>query len=153
MAFYIKIQPSSMVRFVEGRTQGFRLKAAVVEAVDVTSDIFVYQIKSQPGFTGKDFHFVNIASPSDIEEYPAGIPDDLNDPDIEPFFRTDNIDLVFRSAQAVDEALEKIDQDVESLIEALNLMEELQALQVIEHGTAPSPSSSSSSDSSSSSGP
>ena len=151
MAFYLKIQPSSMERFVEGRTQGFRLKASVVEAVDVSSSIFVYQIVTMPGYTDRDFHFVNVASPSDLEEYPVGIPPDLNDPELGDFFRTDEIDLVFRSAKAVDEALESIDQDVEGLIEALNLMEELQTLPVIEHGTAPTPSSSSSS--SSSSGP
>jgi hypothetical protein len=140
---YIKVRPFGMERFVEGRTQGFRLRFEVIEAVGVDPNIFVYEIKNRPGYTSKDFFFQNIASPSDIEEYPAGQPEDINAVGISPFFRLSEADLIFRSAQAVGEALEKVKQDLLGLIESIEWMEHLVALPEIEVGTAPSSSSSS----------
>jgi hypothetical protein len=147
---YIKVQVYGMEQYVEGRTQGFRVKFKVLEAEGLDENIFVYQIKTAPGFTHTDYFFQNIASPADLEEYPAGVPTDLNASDLQPFFRLDEADLVFRSAQAVDEAVEKLQQELTGLIESLEYMENLVPTQVIESGTPPSSSSSSSSDSSSS---
>jgi hypothetical protein len=151
MSYYLKVQVYGMEQYVEGRTQGFRVRFKVIEAVGLDANIFVYQIKTAPGYTHTDYFFQNVASPADLEEYPAGEPADLNASDLQPFFRLDEADLVFRSAQAVDEAIEKLEQELTGLIESLQYMDTLAPTQVIEIGTPPSSSSSSSSDSSSSS--
>jgi hypothetical protein len=148
---YIKVQVYGMEQYVEGRTQGFRVRFKVLEAEGLDTNIFVYQIKTAPGFSHTDYFFQNIASPADLEEYPAGEPENLNAPDLQPFFRLDEADLVFRSAQAVDEAVEKLQQELTGLTESLEYMGNLVPTQVIESGTPSSSSSSSSSDSSSSS--
>jgi hypothetical protein len=149
MGRYIKIQPSAISRYVDGRTQGYRMTMAVTAWENIDPNIFVYQIKNRPGFTGLDFYFVNIASPGDIEDYPIGQPADLAAPGLYPFFRLAEADLVFRNIQLLEDALSAIDQDVEGLIEAYDDMDQLAELTPIEHGSQ-TPSSSSSSSSSSS---
>jgi hypothetical protein len=138
-----------MERYVEGRTQGFRIRAKVIEVEGLDANVFVYQIKRKPGYTYADYSFQNVASPADLEEHPAGEPADINAAGVYPFFRMDEIDLVYRSVKDVEDTIVKLEQELTGLIEAIDWMDTLLEGQVIEIGTRASSSSSSSSSESS----
>ena len=144
MARYIQLQRSDMVTYVDGRTQGFRYTIEVIRAVDMPSEIFVYQRKPIISDTSHEDVFSNIASPTDIEEYPVGDPASAD----RPFFRASAVDLVFRNLTLAEDAWEAIQSDVEQLVWALNMMDTLEPGEVASFGTAPQSSSSSSSSSS-----
>lgn len=143
MTPYIRLRRYGMTEYIDGRTQGFRMKIEVIEAVGVSPSIFMYQRK--PGLEedgGPVDEFVAIASPADLEEYGTG-PDPL-DP-TKPFFRLEAVDLVFRNQTLLEEAWTKIKSDVEELIQSLVFMENLVIQEEVEFGEPPSSSSSSSS--------
>lgn len=145
MGRYIKLVKEAQGRYVQGRTQGYRIVVTAVEAGGMPKEIFVFQRRPGDGYTAAyNDTFENIASPADIEEYPIGAPDDPN----APFFRMAAVDLVFRSEELAIEAWNGIISDVTGLVEALNYMDELSQVEEVIIGTPPTPSSSSSSSSS-----
>lgn len=146
MAF-LRLKRSQSAVYVDGRTQGFRFKVEVVEAVGVDPNIFVYQRKPIISGTSHEDVFTNVASPADLEEYAVG---DVACP-TEPFFRLDCIDLVFRNITLAEDAWAAILQDVDQLIETLGFMNDLSSMEEVTFGEAPVSSSSSSSSSVSSS--
>lgn len=148
MGRYIKLVREAQGRYVDGRTQGYRYVVRVVEAAEMPKEIFVFQRK--PGSAGVEGalytdDFANIASPADLEEYPLDAPDNPS----APFFRKDEIDLVFRSEEIGTEAWAGILSEVAGLVEALNYMDDLSQVEEVTIGTPPTPSSSSSPSSSS----
>ena len=69
---YLKIRRSAMTPFRESLIVGFTFKVEVIEAVDVPEEIFVFLRIPQPGVEGEsDDQFQNIASPTDLQEYPV----------------------------------------------------------------------------------
>jgi len=145
---YIKLQREGMTTYVSGRTQGFRVRITAIESNEMPLEIFVYQHLPFPDSeTGYQDRFVNIASPNDIEEYNVGEVGDST----RPFFRLAAIDLVFRNDDMLEEAVQKIYDEIGQLVESLNYMDDLEVQEEVTIGTPPTSSSSSSSDSSSSS--
>ena len=139
MARYLKLERSDMsVVFVEGRTPGYRMTVEVLEAVDVDSNIFVYQ-REPFGPAGYTDVCVNIASPADLEEYPVGGPT----PPAGVFFRLDKADYVFRNSALAEAAWQGITREVAELLRALDHMDTLKVTEIVEFGTSPSSSSSS----------
>jgi hypothetical protein len=144
---FVKILRYGMTTYVDGRTQGVRIKMVVVESYMMPKEIFVYQRKPSTPPTRSMDEFVNIASPNDLEEYSVNEPS----PPGSPFFRLAEIDLVFRSPSHAQDALEKIVNDVGQLVESLNFMDGLALQEEIVIGNPSVPSSSSSTAPSSSS--
>ncbi len=142
MTPYIRLRRYGMTQYVEGRTQGYRMQVEVVEAVGVSPNIFVYQVK--PGISevgGPVDEFVNIASPADLEEYGITAPA-ASDP--RPFYRLDAVDLVFRNLDLLEAAWVKMKSDVAELVQSLIFMDNLVIQEEVEFGEPPSSSSSSS---------
>lgn len=108
-------------QFAEGSTQGYHLYIAAKDATNMSRHIFVYQVGMIDTETGETSdRFVNVASPSDLEEYPAESPGATD-----RFYRLDKVDLVFRSPLTANETWEAIQNDVASLVRTLKLMSEL----------------------------
>lgn len=143
MTPYIRLRRYGMTEYVDGRTQGYRMKVEVVEAAGVSPSIFVYQVK--PGISeegGPVNEFTNVASPADLEEYGL-MPPDAGNP--APFYRLAAVDLVFRNQTLLESAWAKIKSDVEELIQSLTFMENLVVMEEVDFGEPPTSSSSSSS--------
>ncbi len=138
MARFITLNPFGLTQYVQGRTQGWRLRIEIGDRENIPAEIFVYQRKPLPPSAGAfTDDFVNIASPADLEEYPVNEPAGAV-----PFYRLAYADIIFRSQSLADEAWNAIIADVTELIRTLDLMDNLVPMQPVVIGTQ-SPSSSS----------
>jgi hypothetical protein len=126
--------------YVEGRTQGYRLRLTVQEAINISKDIFVFQ--KQPADTAGNVRsaFTNVASPADLQEYPVGYDSAAED----VFFRLSQIDVIFRTLDLLNDAWRLIEIDIRALLASLCEMDNF-VEEVVEFGTRPSSSSSGSS--------
>jgi hypothetical protein len=115
--------------YTDGRTQGYRLNLTITEAVGLTTSLFTFQRKIGADSDRFD-EFSNVASPSDIEEYPEGAPDEPAPPG-ELFYRLDEVSLVFRDLDLLYQSLQDIRQDLCALIESLWQMDQLQEQTVV----------------------
>ena len=141
---FIRIKREGMALYVDGRTQGFRVRITATESLGMPLAIFVYQHLPFPDpDTGYQARFVNVASPNDLQEYQVGEVGDS----VYPFYRLNQIDLVFRNVEMLEEAVEKLYEDIAQLVESLNFMDNLEPQEEVTFGTPPSSSSSSSSSS------
>jgi len=146
---YIKLQRYGMTTYVEGRTQGVRIKIVAIESNQMPKEVFVFQRRpSAPPGESIDV-FTNIASPNDLEEYPVGDITDI----AHPFLRLDVVDLVFRSPEHAQDGIQRMVGDIAQLVESLNFMDSLVLQEEITIGNPPTSSSSSNSSPSSSSAP
>lgn len=105
--------------------QGYYLVVEVLSATDMPEEIFVYQRTTQYGQSAQDQYadlFVNVASPNDIEEIPVGQPNDDNN----PFYRSADLTLCFRSVVELEECWQYIKEDVAGLVDALKSLETLE---------------------------
>ena len=102
--------------------QGYRL-ALSAASTDMPSEVFVCQ-RRVPSATDPEYNelpdkFVSLADPVDLEQYP------INEPDLAggvPYYRVDNITLIFRSAEELEEVKVMLDEDVRELIHSLLTM-------------------------------
>ena len=104
----LTLRRSEPAEYVEGRTQGYRIRYDVVEAQLVVPEIFVYQRKPGSAGEGPVDEFSNVASPSDLEEYPADEPETGGQ-----FFRLSYIDLVYRSLSLLQTSISDLEQDIQ----------------------------------------
>ena len=116
----------------EHQRQSYDLKVEVLNAVDVSSKIFVFQ-RSVLSVMDADANremdqFVNIASPVDLEETPEDSPDLSNDM---PYFRKASVTLRFRSMIELEETMEAIAEDIQELVDALKAAETLQVMETV----------------------
>ena len=83
--------------------------------------VFVYQrCPALPGEPAPDDRFVNVASASDMADYPCNAPADGS-----PFFRLPHIDIVFRSAKLLCTTVDRIVEDLTGLVASLDSLDEL----------------------------
>lgn len=137
----IKLQRYGMATYIEGRTQGYRMRIIVTEAVGVDDALFAYQvIPAVGGGTEYAAKFTNVCSPVDIEEYPRDVAESGKD-----FFRLTEVDIVFRNLKLLNDAWEKIQHDFTELVRTLESMENLIPQEEVTFGHFPASSSSSSS--------
>lgn len=141
MGRYLKLHKQQIAIYTEGRTLGFRLVVGVVEAGGMPKEVFIFQRKTGFGVSPITDVFQNLASASDLEEYPVGSPDPSQP--LRPFFRAAQVDLVFRSMSLMADAWRLIINDLSQLVETLNLMDNLTPAEEVTIGTPPSSSSSS----------
>jgi len=78
--------------------------------------------------------FEAVASPVDIEEYPEGDPNPLQDP---PFYRLAEVDLISRNRALLDETWELIKSDRDELVRTLTNICELEEDEVSAYGYLP----------------
>ena len=136
--------------YVYGRYDGVRVRFVVEEACDMTDKIFAYRMLPVDPATGAaEGHFSHICSSVDLAEYPENEPVAGASP---AWFRLNYVDVIIRSwAEALD-FIDVVYQDVHSLLDSLNNMDEIAGTSTITFGAAcPADSSSSSSSSESSS--
>ena len=106
----LTLRRSEIEQYVEGRTQGYRVRFDVIEAVCIPAAVFVYQ--RLPGATVGETTdvFSNVASPADFEEYPIDEPVSGGQ-----FFRLQYVDLVFRNLDLLEQSATDITLDREAL--------------------------------------
>lgn len=145
---YLKVKRSAMTSFRRGMIIGFTYKVEVIQAEGVPEEIFVFLRIPEPSLPGEsDDQFQNIASPTDIQEYPVNEPVPGSN---HPFFRLSEATLRFRSESLAEDAWRCMQSDFEALVTAWEESAELVVEEEVEYGTAPSSSSSPSSSQSSS---
>jgi hypothetical protein len=98
-----------------------RLQMWIETYQDIDPGVFVYQRK-QPTPPNVDEYdeYVNIASVADQEEYPANVPDTQ----VAPFFRLTSIDLVFRSVELMYASIQRMEEDLRSLVKNWDYLDE-----------------------------
>lgn len=144
MAIGIQLQRYGMTTYVEGRTQGYRMRVVVKETVGVDDALFAYQVvPAVGGGTEYGARFSHICSPADIEEFPRDAAESGKD-----FFRLTEIDIIFRNLKLLEDAWEKIQSDFTELVRTLENMNNLTLAEEVTFGNFPTSSSSSSSSSS-----
>jgi hypothetical protein len=115
----------------------------VLEAVGLPAEIFVFLRIPKPSDPSQsDDEFQNIASPADIQEYPALMPVPGAN---RPFFRLSEVWVEFRNEKLAEDAWRCMQEDFAALLDALEANAVLSVEEVVEYGSAPSSSSSSSS--------
>jgi hypothetical protein len=140
---YLKIRRTSMTPIRKGIIQGFSFKLEVLEAIGLPKEIFVFLRIPAPNLLDEPSdQFQSIASPSDIQQYPATAPyPDTN----YPFFRLSEATFNFRSESIADDAWRCMQADFDALVTATEESAELSVEEVVEYGHKSSSSSSSSS--------
>lgn len=96
-----------------GRAQGYRMRLEVPEARGLDPNIFVFRVLLDAHDQTPYGRFDRVASPNDLEEYPAGVPQDWSDVEC---FRLAEVDLVFRSDVDRQAALDAIRSECDELI-------------------------------------
>lgn len=144
MAIGIKLKRYGMTTYVEGRTQGYRMRVQVTETAGIDDALFAYQVVPPAG-GGTEYgaKFSHVCSPADVEEYPKDAPGSGDN-----FYRLAEIDIIFRNLKLLEDAWEKIQNDFTELVRTLEHMQALVPLEEVTFGSFPSSSSSSSSSSS-----
>jgi hypothetical protein len=96
----------------------WRLQIWTSKAEGVSSKIFVYQhLNDVPYDDSSRDIFVNIAQPNDLVEYPEDAPDGTT-----RFFRKEYMDVNITSSELAYKSLERINNDIDHLCKALNLL-------------------------------
>ena len=99
----------------------YNLRVVITNAIEMPKEVFVYHRGVFPA-TGDATAlaadgFSHVASPFDLDEFPVNVPDLINEI---PYFRTDMVQLSFRSIQELKLTKEMINSDLVLLVRALN---------------------------------
>lgn len=115
----------------------FRLRIEVSDPTDSGADphIFLYnQRPLNPYDETRLADFMAVASPGDLVEYPVGEP---NDSTTYPIFRLDYAELDFRSTEQAEKVWLLIVAEADTLMKALDRMEQLVPTDEVWVGAAP----------------
>ena len=118
-------------RSVTPPLQGYGLGVKVLSAAGMSPKIFVWQrtVTSSTDEQSAEYpdKFTHIASPTDLEQ----IPEDCAEPTVDsPYYRTDNITLLFRDMDELSETRALIDSDIAGLVLALREAQNLAVQEV-----------------------
>jgi len=87
---------------------------------DIDPNVFVWERRPPvPPETEDIDEYVNVASASDMVEYPVDNPD----PELPPFYRKSSIDILFRSVDLMNKALDTIEADLNNLVDNLDYID------------------------------
>jgi len=100
-----------------GPQTAWRMRVEVSEYHNVDPNIFMYLRRPAPHASGvpRDT-FESMATPADMEDYPAGSPEDGQDL---PFFRLAFVDIVVRNRDLLDPIWENLQADRDELVRTL----------------------------------
>ena len=106
--------------------QSYDLRIEVTNATDMPAKIFIFQrtvMSAMDDEANREVNqFISIADPVDLEEFPEDSPDLDNSM---PYFRTDVVELRFRSMVELEDTKILIDEDITGLIAALKAAQDV----------------------------
>lgn len=108
------VREDAATPFVNNRAQSERLRVTAEGLEDVDSEIFLHQLDWTTG--GQHTDFVGVATKTDMDTYPIG----AADPEIGPYFRLNQFDVILRDPQDANEIWEEIQAAVSRLVEGIN---------------------------------
>lgn len=123
MARSLKIRRSATTPANNKHLRGFRLRIEIVEAIDITSFLFVHRRHPKDPYDGSVFdEFCTVTTIMQLSEVPEARPD----PEVAfPFFRQKFMEVDVRSQQTAEECWDTINTLLCSLVKALNNIEDL----------------------------
>lgn len=137
MARRLKLTKSQLTEVNYQYLGAFRLRVTASDPTDSGADPYVFLYNARPVNPYDDTvtaDFMAIASPGDLAEYPVGEPDANT---TYPFFRLDYVELDFRSTEQAERAWLLIVAEVDTLMKALDRMEQLVPTDEVWVGAAP----------------
>lgn len=124
-------------RWVQGDSEGMRLRVEVAEAYNVSDKIFAYRLLPTDPTTGVSAgSFSHVCSPADLEDYPENAPTGNTVP---AWYRLNYVDLLLHSAEEAETMKTQIQEDVQLLIDQLNALASLQPSDEVDLGDVPPP--------------
>jgi len=100
--------------------QSYALKVKAVEAEEMSTAVFIFQrTKPSPDGTREPDKFICVADPVDMEEVPELDPDLADEM---PYYRTAEVELVFRNPLDRDGTENDIKEDITALVQSLDAM-------------------------------
>jgi hypothetical protein len=108
--------------YAVNETKGFRLRVRALNAVNMPSKIFRYEMESTNPAVGPQPKYNGVCSPADLSEYDEDAPDPEKFPQ---FFRLDYFDIIYRSQLDVMDEWELVREQVETLVASLAAAETL----------------------------
>lgn len=123
----ITLTPSVQSQFVVGAVTGFRFTVTASNPV-VLADAGIFRylaVPMQPTDTVQHADFDGVCSPSDMAEFPLTAPALNSDP---AWFRLTTLDLLFRTKAEADDALQALYSEVQTLLNTVDLTNQLNAL-------------------------
>lgn len=104
--------------------QSYVLKVKVAEAEGMSTAVFIFQrTKTKPDGTRGPDRFVCVADPVDMEEVPELNPDLADEM---PYYRTSEVELVFRNLATLAETEAGIKQDIDALVQSIAAMADME---------------------------
>ena len=107
----------------------YMLRVVAIAATEMSKEVFVFQRNVAPAETANaqpTDQFICLADPVDLEDIPVGSP---NLPAEMPYYRTDTVDLMFRSMEELEDTRSLIDSDVQGLVNSLKLAAILEVME------------------------
>lgn len=117
----VKLRKSTAEMPVNREFAGWRFTVTAHDAYDMPNEIFMYLRRPiYTEATTNEDEFQCVCSVADLSEYPAITPSGTP-----PFFRSNVIDMVFRSAREAEAAWDELYRQVQALVDALNASDRL----------------------------
>lgn len=115
----ITIQREAVTNYISDNLQGYRLQVTCTDSQCSGTAIFVYLAKMIDPVAGDMIlEFQSVASAGDIAEYPEYVAGDTLE--VGEFYRTSEVDLIFRSRDLLQDTWEAIKSDVGLLAHTLS---------------------------------
>lgn len=112
----------------ESPSQAYRLRISVTDALNIDSNIFVFE--SVPDAAGRDsdqVRFVTVATPADMQELPLVEPS----VDSEYFFRDNEVDLYYRTVASLEHGRDEILRRINLLLEGIESLTSMRNQMVV----------------------
>lgn len=142
MARRLKLTRSQLTEVNFQYLGAFRLRVEASDPTDSGADPYIFLYNRRPlnpyDQTAAD-DFMAVASPGDLAEYPVGEPDGRT---TYPIFRLDYVELDFRSTEQAEKVWLLIVAEADTLMKALDRMEQLVPTEEVWVGAAPDAGSS-----------
>lgn len=123
----------------------YRIRIEVEQATDMDDRVFLYRRDPINPHTGETRDtFFTVCSPVDMEDFPPEDPDPAKQ---YPFFRRNWVELDFRATGPAEEFWQLVQRELNTLIFALNRLEQLKTRESVWVGAGPPDDSGSSSES------
>lgn len=109
-------------KFVVNRDTGYRVTVTATAADEMSADVFRYLYQPPAGGNEPAVRYDGVCSPADMAEMPAGDPL----PNAFPAWcRRNSVDLVLRSSSEADDMIATIKEELQTLVDSLNRMDQL----------------------------
>jgi len=109
-------------------SMAYRLRIAVTSSLNVDSSIFVFE--SLPDAAGRSTslsRFVTVATPANMQELPLAEPS----VDSEYYYRSDSVDLYYRTVAAIERARDEILRRINLLLENIEALTSMRSQMVV----------------------